>query len=186
MMGELSKLGIKVFDFEPEGITNDLAKEIFGTAARVISYETSKYLSGKTEGDWIRPGSEGWFQIARVKTGLFSTQTVAMKSLVSLGDIHDKVLEEATRLALLGTQFAPEIFAVTRASLIKEFLPQDHYSIDARDMLRQLEEINEQLGLYGLWIQGGYLALREHTIQNSGRRKLIDAGTGDISGTASF
>ncbi len=175
-----------VLEKEPTGITNDLVREIFGTMARVISYETRNVLEGKFEGDWVKIGYESWHQVARVKTGLFHSELVVMKSIVSLGDMHDKALEEATRLAMLGTKYAPKVYAVTPTSIVKEFLVEDRSPLSGEEIKRQILELNTQLGKYGLWIQGGLSALYCHTIQNDGKVKLLDAGTGDISGTARF
>jgi hypothetical protein len=187
MMRELSKLNVNIIDKEPTGLTPELVKEIFGTLARVLSYETENLIIGKRENGWVHGGSESWYQVALVKTGMFGGGIlVAMKSIVSLGDIRDKVLEEATRLALLGNSYAPEIYAVTPASIVKEFLVEDDYSLGDSQRYAQLCDLSERMSQFGLWIQGGIPALASHTIQTQGRLKLLDAGTGDISGQASF
>lgn len=186
MLSELNRMKVKVFGVEPNGITDELVRDIFGTMARVISYETRNMLSGKFEGDWVRIGYESWHQVARVKTGFVSSELIVMKSIVSLGDMHDKALEEATRLAILGKNYAPIVYAVTPASIVKEFLVEDTSSLPSEEIAKQIIELNDQLGKYGLWIQGDLSALYGHTIQHGGRMKLLDAGTGDISGTARF
>ena len=187
MMRELRKLNVRIIETEPTGLTEDLIKDVFGTMARVLSYETENLIQGKRENGWVHGGSESWYQVARVRTGMLgSGKLIAMKSIVTLGDIGIKVQEESTRLAMLGTNFAPEVFAVTPASIIKEFLLEDKYIISNTEVERQLERLNMKLGEIGLWIQGGAAELASHTIQNGGNLKLIDAGTGDISGQASF
>lgn len=186
MLAELHSCNVLVLEKEPTSITDDLVREIFGTIARVISYETRNFLDGKFEGNWVKVGYESWHQVARVKTGFLSSELVVMKSIVSLGDIHNKTIEEATRLAVLGTKYAPKVFAVTPASIVKEFLIEDDYSLGDSQQNAQLCELSERMSQFGLWIQGGIPALASHTIQTHGRLKLLDAGTGDISGQASF
>lgn len=179
----LASRGVNILSYEPPGINDEVVRIIFGNRAKVLRDVTTQVLTGTNSGGWVLAGSEAYYQVKEIKTSLLSTQYLAMKANISLGNIEGKVVEESSRLAVLGSNLAPEIYAVSQASLIKEFLLIDRHRLPASEIVTQLENMYAIMQTIGMYLFGGTRALCNHTLQNNGRLKLIDAGTGDISGT---
>jgi hypothetical protein len=172
---------------------DEVANEVWLKAVGVIeprdqlircSCITGNYLSGnKNYGDgWFRGGAESFYKIMEMtirSSGRLDKRQVAFKAINTLGDIEEKVLNEAARMAVIsGFDGCGKVYAVGEGVIVKEFLIEDEFNLAQELVDREKIALIDLLGQFKL----RPLAGRVEYVQSGGRVMLTDLGSGDILG----
>jgi hypothetical protein len=185
----LQKLGVILL---PKG-GDEVSPELFVTLGivkkneevRQINSVTHLFLNGKDfGGGWQRGGAESFYQVLQVVLASGNTHYIALKAIHTMGNIQEKVKSEALRMALLSKiNRAPQVYAITPGTLIKEFILEDETKLSKEELVRDahilLEEM-QQLGIKPSFEFPG--SILGASIQHNSRLYLIDAGSGDFEG----
>jgi hypothetical protein len=188
--------GVNLLDtLEGNEISNEswlYAQKILQSGERIHEAEivTELFLSrNKDFGEgWFRGGAESFYKIIKIdyiSNRKKSTKHIAFKAIHTLGNIQEKTLREAAWMAeLYKYNRTGRIYAVGQGTIVKDFLLQD----DIKDSLSDSDKAQEVKRIVQLMNQIGLSPMKESLeyIQNNGRLKLIDLGSGDIDGPDLF
>lgn len=96
-----------------------------------------------------------------------------------MGNIQEKVKSKALRMALLSKiNRAPQVYAITLGTLIKEFILEDDTKLSREELVRDAHTLLEEMQQFGIKplfeFPGSILGA---SIQHNSRFYLIDVGS---------